>query len=115
MNRPEARIGAHRNCVETHLTLAGDVDVAQVRWVHERALEALERGKPVTVDCSRLRSLDASVVQVLAALGYGLMRAGARLDLAGVSPPVAEVLHRGDLEGWLAWQLREPHPGESAP
>ncbi len=115
MNRPEALIEVHRGAVETHLTLAGDLHVAQVRSVYDAALEALERGKPVTVDCSRLRSLDASVVQVLAALGYGLMRAGARLDLAGVSPPVAEVLHQSGLEGWLAWQLREPHPGESAP
>lgn len=114
MDRPEALIETYRSPVATHLTLAGDVNVAQVRWVYEAALEALERGKPVTVDCSTLRSLDASVVQVFAALGWGLMRAGARLDLTGVSPAVADVLYRSGVEGWLAWQLREPRPGGGA-
>jgi anti-anti-sigma factor len=80
--------------------------------LHREAVEALRQGKDVALDCRGLTSIDASAVQILAALASGLAAQGNRLSLSGLSEEMRQTLRLCGLKQQL---LATEVPTESCP
>jgi len=70
------------------LRLAGVLGVENAEDLRRAALTLLESGKEICIDWSSAVQIDASVLQVVLALGHGLAAAGRSLSIA---PPAGEI------------------------
>lgn len=78
------------DCCE--LRLGGEISAYHARSLHLAALEVAETDKGAVVDCSAIRSLDYSALQILLALKQTLAVRHLPFDLAGASPELATTL-----------------------
>lgn len=70
------------------LLLQGAVDIFSAEQLHQAALQALERGEDVVVECAKTEQLGSAALQILLALKDGLRGRGKRLLLQGAPPHV---------------------------
>jgi anti-anti-sigma factor len=76
----------------SELKLEGDLSVFQSAELHRTAMQLLEQGRDVAVDCTDVSSLDCAAVQVLLALREGLAAQGKALEFTVLSPATREAL-----------------------
>lgn len=78
-----------------------NLDVQHIEEARSRILAALAAGAPVTVDLSRIASIDTSGVQLLLALANEARKRGAELQLVGESAALTKALDVLGLRGTL--------------
>lgn len=85
----------------TALVFRQRAGVAVAEEVRQAALQALERGGDILVDCTAAEHLDGSIFQILLALRKALRSRGQELHLSGVSPSLSRY-------AWLSGLLEKP-------
>lgn len=80
------------------LSVAGDLDLAEVPSFLGYLNRASDRGSNVIVDLSRLRYIDSSGINTLLAVQKTFARAGRRIVLAAVSPRMLRLFKIVSLE-----------------
>jgi len=96
------------------LALRGDLNLDLARRVHDAALEAVEAGGNLIVDCTEATHIDGSAAQVLLALEGALEQGGRSLQIRGASDGVRKYLGWSGLGGhFVAADSRPAAAGES--
>jgi N-acetylglucosaminyldiphosphoundecaprenol N-acetyl-beta-D-mannosaminyltransferase len=84
----------------TMLSIGGPALHANARAIRQGFAAALERNRPVTIDCSELTAIDASIIGEIMRLRRDLEFSGRPLRLRKLSGGIAWRLRTGSL-GWL--------------
>ncbi len=79
------------------LSVAGVVDIARVREIHERALEAATAPAALALRLDGLEAFDAALVQVMLALQRACAARGVRVSVAGVPTALLDLWHLAGL------------------
>lgn len=76
----------------TLIELTGSVGVAQIAELHAKVQEASSAGSEVTLDFGEVRSIDASVLQLLLASKQAMDQGAGMVSLRGLSDQLIESL-----------------------
>ncbi len=84
------------------LILSGVIDAYLGDELHRRALDLLQSGRDITLDLSKVESMDVCAMQILLALRGDLASLGRTLGLFAASENAARSLRMAGISGILA-------------
>lgn len=96
-------MSSHVECTadSCRVRLEGELTIYTARELKDTLLATVARGLPMEVDLSGVTEMDSAGMQLLILLKREMRARGLRLDLAGHSPVVTEVIDLMNLAGFL--------------